>query len=156
MFFDEVLRRVRMLFKGTQFQSDLDEEMRLHVELREQQKLDAGLPRDAARSGGRRSFGNITSIRQTSYTEWGWSWLETFLQDLRYGARSMFRSPVLTIVALLSLALGIGANTAIFSFLDTIMLRSLPVREPARLVFLGEEGEEGITDRFGSTTLYSY
>jgi hypothetical protein len=69
----------------------------------------------------------------------------------------MFRSPALTTVALLSLALGIGANTAIFSFLDALMLRSLPVKDPARLVvFGGQEDEAGVTDRYGSTTLYSY
>ena len=74
---------------------------------------------------------------------WGWGWLESFLQDVRYGVRSMLRSPALTFVALLSLALGIGANTAIFSFLDAVMLRSLPVKDPAQLVILGEEGEAG-------------
>src|SRR5260370_7557677 len=95
-------------------------------------------------------------IRETSYRAWGWSRLESLTQDVRYGVRSMFRSPALTLVALLSLALGIGANTAIFSFLDTIMLRSLPVKEPARLVLLGEGNEAGVTDRSGSTTLYSY
>jgi predicted permease len=157
MFFDEALRRVRMLFRGKQFQNDLDEEMRLHLELRQQQQLEAGLSPTAARTAARRSFGNTTSIKETSYTTWGWGWLESFLQDLRYGVRSMFRSPALTTVALLSLALGIGANTAIFSFLDALMLRSLPVKDPARLVvFGGQEDEAGVTDRYGSTTLYSY
>jgi len=119
--------------------------------------LEAGLSPAAARSAAHRSFGNTTSIKETSYKTWGWSWLESFLQDLRYGIRSMFRSPALTLVALLSLALGIGANTAIFSFLDALMLRSLPVKDPAQLVvFGGEEGEAGVTDRYGSTTLYSY
>src|SRR6266851_1626058 len=156
MFFDEALRRVRMLFRGKQFQNDLDEEMRLHLEMRQQQHLDAGLSPDAARSSAYRSFGNPTSIKETSYRTWGWSWLESLLQDLRYGVRSMFRSPALTLVALLTLALGIGANTAIFSFLDAIMLRSLPVKDPAHLVLLGKGDEGGITDRYGSTAVYSY
>lgn len=68
----------------------------------------------------------------------------------------MLRSPVLTLVALLSLGLGIGANTAIFSFLDAVLLRSLPVENPSQLVLLGQGDEDGVTDRYGSTTLYSY
>jgi len=157
MFFDEALRRLKMLFQGRKFQNDLDEEMQLHLELRQQKHLEAGLSPAAARRAAYRHFGNVASIKETSYKTWGWSWLESFLQDLRYGIRSMFRSPALTLVALLSLALGIGANTAIFSFLDALMLRSLPVNDPAQLVVLGgEEGEAGMTDRYGSTTLYSY
>jgi len=156
MFFDEAMRRVQMLFRGKQFQDDLDEEMRLHLELRRQEALESGLPAAAAHTAAYRRFGNPTVIRESSLMAWGWGWLESFLQDVRYGVRSMFRSPALTFVALLSLALGIGANTAIFSFLDAIMLRSLPVKDPAQLVILGEEGEAGQTDRYGSTTLYSY
>jgi hypothetical protein len=87
---------------------------------------------------------------------WGWDWLETFLQDAGYGLRSMLRTPAITVVALTSLALGIGANTAIFSFLDAMMLRSLPVRDPQQLVKLGVEDWGGITDGFACTELYSY
>ena len=87
---------------------------------------------------------------------WGWNWLETFLQDAAYGVRSMARTPAITVVALISLALGIGANTAIFSFLDAVLLRSLPVREPQRLVKLGDEDWNGITDSFGCAFIFSY
>ena len=87
---------------------------------------------------------------------WGWEWLESFIQDTAYGSRAMWRSPALTIVALLSLALGIGANTAIFSLLDAVMLRSLPVKDPAQLVLLGNGTASGITDDFARTQLYSY
>jgi hypothetical protein len=142
MFFNEAIRRVKMLFRGKQYQDDLDEEMRLHRELREKKYVDSGMSPEVARSAAYRSFGNAASLRETSYRTWGWSWLDSLTQDVRYGVRSMFRSPALTLVALLSLALGIGANTAIFSFLDAIMLRSLPVKEPTRLVLLGE-GNEG-------------
>ncbi len=156
MFFEEVIRRVKMLLRGKQFQGDLDEEMRLHRELREQEYVASGMSPEAARSAASRSFGNAASIRETSYRAWGWSWLEGLTQDVRYGVRSMFRSPALTLVALLSLALGIGANTAIFSFIDAVLLRSLPVKDPAQLVVFGEGNEMGMTDRYGSTTLYSY
>ena len=87
---------------------------------------------------------------------WGWNWLETFLQDAGYGLRSMLRTPAITMVALISLALGIGANTAIFSFLDAMMLRSLPVKNPQQLVKLGVEDWNGITDSYACTELYSY
>src|SRR5258707_6621812 len=144
MFFDETLRRLKMLFQGSKFQNDLEEEMQLHLELRQQKHLEAGLSPAASRSAAYRNFGSITSIKETSYKAWGWNWLESFLQDLRYGVRSMFRSPRLTLVALLSLVLGIGANTTIFSFLEPVMLRSLPVKDPAQVVLLGEGDEQGI------------
>ncbi|MEG9436835.1 ABC transporter permease [Edaphobacter sp. HDX4] len=156
MFPSESLRRLRMLFRGSRFQEELNEEMRLHRELREQELLDLGQSPESARREANLRFGNVTSLGETSYQSWGWSWLESLFQDLRYGTRSMLRSPALTIVALLSLALGIGANTAIFSFIDTLMLRSLPVKDPSQLMFFGKEGEAGVTDRIGSTTLYSY
>jgi predicted permease len=156
MFLDESLRRIRMLFRGSRFRKELEEEMRTHRELREQEYMDRGSSPDAARRQATRSFGNPTLLQEKSYDSWGWAWLASLMQDVRYGVRSMFRSPALTIVALLSLALGIGANTAIFSFIDTLMLRSLPVKDPAQLMFFGHEGESGITDGVGSTTLYSY
>src|SRR5260370_15808496 len=108
--------------------------MPLPLAMRQERHSEAAPPPAAARSAAHRSFGNMTSIKETSYKTWGWSWLESFLQDLRYGIRSMFRTPTLTLVALLSLALGIGANTAIFSFLDALMLRSLPRKDPPQLV----------------------
>ena len=152
----ELLRRIRMLLHRGQFQSDLEEEMRLHLDLREQEQCEAGLSRQAAHQAAYRRFGNPTAIKEKSHMTWGWDWLEDFFEDIRYGFRSMLRSPALTAVALLSLALGIGANTAIFSFLDAVMLRSLPVRDPSQLILLGEGDEYGVTDRYGSTTLYSY
>jgi predicted permease len=152
----ELLRRIRMLFHRNRFQSDLEEEMRLHLDLREQEQREAGLSRQAAHQAAYLRFGNPTAIKEKSHTTWGWNWLEDFFEDIRYGFRSMLRSPALTAVALLSLALGIGANTAIFSFLDAVMLRSLPVSNPSQLVLLGEGDDSGITDDYGSTTLYSY
>jgi predicted permease len=152
----ELLRRIRMLLHRNQFQSDLEEEMRLHLDLREQEQAEEGLSPQAAHQAAYRRFGNPTVIKEKSHMTWGWNWLEDFFEDIRYGFRSMLRSPALTAVALLSLALGIGANTAIFSFLDAVMLRSLPVKDPSQLVVLGDGDEQGVTDRYGSTTLYSY
>ena len=152
----ELRRRLSMLFHRAQFQRELDEEMRLHLELRRQQQIASGLTPEAARQSAQRRFGNTTRIKEKSHMSWGWDWLETFLQDAGYGLRSMLRTPAITVVALTSLALGIGANTAIFSFLDAMMLRSLPVRNPQQLVKLGNDDWGGITDGFGCTELYSY
>src|ERR1700758_5271276 len=149
-------RRVGMLLNRSEFRRDLEDEMRLHVELRHEQQMAAGLDAGAARQAALRRFGNTTRIAEKSTMAWGWNWLETFLQDTGYGIRAMLRTPAITIVALLSLALGIGANTAIFSFLDAVMLRSLPVKDPQQLVLLGKGNASGITDDFGITQLYSY
>jgi predicted permease len=130
--------------------------MRLHLELRQQEQVEAGLPASEARRAAYRNFGNPTAIKEKSHMTWGWQWLESFLQDINYGIRSMLRSPALTSVALLSLGLGIGANTAIFSFIDAVMLRALPVKDPSQLVLLGEGEWNGISDDFALTQLYSY
>src|ERR1700722_12114955 len=155
-FASELRRRLGMLFHRGEFQSQLDEEMRLHLELRRQKLIASGLTPEDARRSAQRRFGNTTRIKEKSHMAWGWDWLETFLQDAGYGLRSMLRTPAITVVALTSLALGIGANTAIFSFLDAMMLRTLPVRDPQQLVKLGVEDWGGITDSFACTELYSY
>jgi hypothetical protein len=140
-----------MLLHRGRFQRELEEEMRFHVEHRRQQQIASGLSPEAARWSAQQQFGNITRMKEKSHMAWGWSWLETFLQDAGYGMRSMLRTPAITVVALISLALGIGANTAIFSFLNAMMLRSLPVRDPQKLVKLGVEDWLGITDTFACT-----
>jgi predicted permease len=152
----ELGRRLWMLVRRRQFDADLEEEMRVHLELREQEKIQAGLSPKEARQAAARRFGNATLLKEKSHMAWGWEWFESFVQDTVYGTRAMLRSPALTIVALLSLALGIGANTAIFSLLDAVMLRSLPVKEPAQLILLGKGNASGITDDFARTQLYSY
>src|SRR5580658_7956053 len=152
----ELWRRIAMLLHPRRFRADLDEEMRLHLELRQQQQAERGLPQDEARFAARRRFGNATLLAEKSHAAWGWGWLESLGQDALYGLRAMLRSPGITAVALLSLALGIGANTAIFTLMDAVMLRSLPVKDPDRLVILGNGTSSGITDGFGHTTLYSY
>jgi predicted permease len=152
----ELLRRFQMLLQRRRFQSELDEEMSLHLELREQANVKSGHSITTAHREAYLRFGNPTVIRERSLTAWGWSWLESLTQDVGYGIRSLFRSPAITFVALLSLALGIGANTAIFSFMDAIMLRSLPVKDPGQLVLLGNGTWNGISDGFAVTELYSY
>ena len=154
--FGELVRRIGMLFHREQLSKDLEEEMRLHLDLRRQQQVEAGVAPNDAGAAAHRRFGNPTLLRERSYIAWGWSWLEGLLQDVLYGLRAMLRSPGITIVALLSLALGIGANTAIFSLMDAVMLRSLPVKDPGQLVLLGTGDEDGIGTSIVDTELYSY
>lgn len=104
----EFVRRVEMLLRRRQFDADLDEEMRLHLELRQEQQVESGMSEEAARSAARRRFGNPTLLKEKSHMTWGWEWFESLTRDIHYGVRAMLRSPVLTAVALISLALGIG------------------------------------------------
>ncbi len=151
----EIKRRIQMLFHRDQLQRDLEEEMRLHLELSSQRQMDRGLPPTAAARGAHLKFGNTARIKEKSLMVWGWETLESFLADIAYGTRALLRSPALTIVALASLAFGIGANTAIFSLLDAVLLRSLPVKDPQQLVVLGEGRMRGIGNDIAFTELFS-
>jgi macrolide transport system ATP-binding/permease protein len=115
----EFLRRLAYYFHRRRFEEELDEEMRHHRAL-----------------SGPTEFGNVTHWKEESRAMWNWSFFEQLVQDLRYALRAMLRNRAFTALAVLSLALGMGANTAIFSFMDAILLRSLPVRDPGSLAVL--------------------
>jgi predicted permease len=118
----ELWRRIQYLFHRHQQEQDLADELRLHHDLLAQTPC--------------RSLGNLTQLHETSRAVWGWTLLESLAQDLRYALRTLRANPGFAATAVLSLALGIGANTAIFSILNALMLRSLPVEDPQRLVRL--------------------
>lgn len=114
---DEFLRRLRYYFRRSEFEAELDEEMAHHRSL-----------------SGASQFGNVTQLKEGSRTMWGWKPIEDLWQDLRYAVRAMASNKTFTSLAVLSLALGIGANAAVYSFTDSVLVRSLPVQEPDRLV----------------------
>src|ERR1022692_3185266 len=106
--------------------ADLERELRSDLELEEEEQRESGLSEEDARYSARRAFGNATLIRERTREAWGWMRLERFIQDVRYAFRKLGRNSGFTAICILTLALGIGASTTIFSVVDSLLLRPLP------------------------------
>jgi putative ABC transport system permease protein len=114
--------------------NDLDHDIRDFIERETQDNIERGMPPDEAHYAALRKFGNVTRVREDTREVWSFAWLEQLGQDVRYGLRMLARNPGFTAVAVLTLALGIGANTAIFSLIDSVTLRMLPVERPDEIL----------------------
>ena len=142
---DERLRvaiaRLRGLFRRNVIADEIHEELQFHVTMRTDEYARRGLAASQARREALRRFGNPSVIQDRGYDVRGGGVLETMIQDVQYGVRQLRRQPSFSIVAILTLALGIGVSTALFSVIDAALLRTLPYAHPEELVTLSVEGQ---------------
>ncbi|HEY1340165.1 MAG TPA: permease prefix domain 1-containing protein, partial [Bryobacteraceae bacterium] len=129
-------RQLRWLLDRPRKEAELREELEFHLDEETGVGRDSGLPELEARFAARREIGNLGLVQENTRSAWGWTMVEQLGQDLRYAFRTMKANRLFTLLAVTSLALGIGANAAIYSFMDAILLRALPVADPQSLVVL--------------------
>jgi len=130
----EFLRRIARSGRRARFDDDLDAEIEFHIEVRADELIESGAPRAEALAQARREFGSRLRARESSDEAWRFQWFEDLRADIRYAIRTFRRSPAFTATAVASLALGIGASSAMFAALDAILWKPLPVSDPASLV----------------------
>src|SRR5688572_28680599 len=128
----KILRKISALWRSRNVDADMSEELRLHLEQRTRENMAAGMSLDEARYAAARKFGSLEQVKAHCREQRADAWFEQLARDLRFTARGLRRSPGFAIVAVLTLAIGIGANTAIFTALDGALLRPLRFSEPER------------------------
>jgi len=144
------------MFRRKRSAEDFAEEIKAHLELEADELKREGLSEDEARWKARREFGNVSAAQERFYLKSRWVGLDKLLRDVRFGLRSLRKSSGFAATAILTLALGIGANTAVFSVMNAVLLRSLPVTDPDRLVYLRTSNPPRGTGTIDSNETFSY
>jgi predicted permease len=144
------------MFSRKRSADDFAAEIKSHLELEADDLKHAGMGEDQARTQARKEFGNVTASQERFYLKDRWLWLDKLIRDLRFALRSLRHSPVFAAAAILTLALGMGANTAVFSVMNAVLLRSLPVADPQRLVYLRTSSPPQRTGTIDSNATFSY
>ncbi len=152
----ELLRRISFLIRSRAHRHEIQEEMSLHRELRARQLAEQGGAPEESSLQASRLFGNQTLLEEKANDMWGWNWLEDFGKDLRHTARIIGANRAFATFAILTLALGIGANTAIFSVTNALLLRTLPVQDPGRIYHVLCDGQpDGASNTGNDSTSFS-
>jgi predicted permease len=144
------------MFRRKRSAKDFAEEIKTHLELEADELQSSGLSEDEARWMARRQFGSVRAAQEQFYLRGRWVGLDKLLRDLRFGLRSLRQSPGFALTAIVTLALGVGANTAVFSLMNAVLLRSLPVNDPDRLVYLRTSNPPRGTGTIDSNETFSY
>ena len=129
-------RRLKVLLKPGRVEDEINEEMRFHIEMLAKDRREAGLNDTEALYAANRQFGNPGVLKERSWDEWGWSFLDTLAQDMRHAFRTIVRSPAQTLLIVTTLGMAMAANLAVFSLLDKLVFRPLPVEKPSELVLI--------------------
>ena len=141
--------RLRALFGRNRLERSMDEELRQHLELQAEDNRRRGMDAEQARRAARLDFGNVEALKEECRESWGVHFFDTLAQDIRYGVRSLARSRGFSAVVILTLGLGIGANTAVFSVVRGILLRPLPYAHGDRIMALGHSDTRAGIDDLG-------